>query len=619
MTEGHWLSSVSATVTGLVMVASCAGWGRLLARWSRVPADPGLSLGWGLAVLLFLGGCATALGVARASVLIGLVGVGVVAAWATMHWRPPVEISRRTAALAGGVALVLLVKLVMAAHTVVLQPADDFLGYQPLITQLLQTGNMEAPFSLRRLAAYGGQILLQAMAVPSGDFNGMVATDAGLGPIFVFALGYSFLARTGQVRPLCVLVAVALALGTLTRLNTASQATSLACFLTLVRTLQMVAESDHRLRLYVIYGLVAAGAGSLRHLNLPFPALLLLAFLTGQAARLGWRTALGENVVAGLAWTLFLTPWMVALYASSATPLYPLIKGYHRPDFDFSSAPGGWKQVVWMVLGVFANVHIYKLLIFVPLAYMFRHDRSLRAVQTAALVGAVVVMAAFPGAEAFHIARYIQPTLATAFVPTVLAVLSSDMIRTPLVRRGVVVVLAIMVGQSLRVDIERLGGWMEPVYHRGMTLRRMAVYAEAQKLVPPGQGIFVYVSTPFAFDFSRNRVINADEPGPVSPPPGLPFFQGADSLAEYLRGQGLRYVVYEDSRTALVECLRLSGIELNDEQLWQPWKPYLYDFMANLDRLRHSRPVLLDKDGVFLIDLEEIAAPLRVGSDRHSP
>jgi hypothetical protein len=51
---------------------------------------------------------------------------------------------------------------------------------------------------------------------------------------------------------------------------------------------------------------------------------------------------------------------------------------------------------------------------------------------------------------------------------------------------------------------------------------------------------------PFRLDFKRNRILTWDEPGPVSPPPYLPFGEGPEALARYLLGHGVRYVAYCD-------------------------------------------------------------------------
>lgn len=608
-------AALITVATALFMVVACAGWGRLVARWARAEVDGGLTLSWGLAVLLALGGGATALGIATAPVLVGIEAVGAAALLLPPRARWP-RFDRDQAIFMGVAGVVLAVRLLAISNVIGFEPCDDLLAYQPLVAQLLQAGDLEAPFSLRRLAAYGGQTVLQAFAAPRGDPAALGVADVGLAPIFLLGLGWSFLRRYGNPRPLPLAFCLFVGLGLILRVNTASQATTLVCFLALVRTLYLVVEAEQRARLCVVVGMVAAAACSLRHFNLPFSALVMLALLPMHVARRGWAAALADGMLASASWLAFLAPWMVALYASSGTPLYPLFKGYHTGTVNYAALTGGWQQVAWSLPITLAVPQLASILAVVPGAFLLAKDRAVRGVQLAALAGAVAIFIGFPSAEPYAMARYLQSVLATPFFIVVCTALASGAFSSRLLRGLLVAVVTLGVAKATVVGAASLlRTTPRDDFSEALYAERRAAYAEAQRLVPAAAPIFVYVSTPDGFDASRNRILNADEPGPVSPPPGLPFFKGSEAVASYLQAQGVRYVAFEDFDTAVVWCMNTKGIDRLLEPLWQPWKPYLVDLMSNLRELGHTRRVLYAAHGVVVMDLGGPADPL----SRHIP
>lgn len=597
------MSTLVIVLAVLLALASCAGWGRLLARWVGVDVDGGLMLAWGFAVLLALGGVAVGLGIATAPVLLGMELFG------ALGLLPPPRLSlprldRAQTLFLAGAGVVLLARVVFAARYGALEPCDDFVAYQPLVQQLLQVGDLIAPFSLRRMAAYGGQTLLQAMITPNGDAAAMVVADAGFAPFLVLGLGWSFLRRHGNPQILPLGFALMVGMGLLLRGNTASQATSLVCFLAVVCTLYLLLDSDRRGRICLVLGLLAAAASSLRHLNMPFPLLLMLVFLPEHVTRRGWRASLRDAAMVAASWLVFLAPWMAALYASSGTPLYPVLKGNHNPAFQFATAVGGWRQVAGMLLLSLNSILVLVPLLLAPVALFVPSDRRLGRIQIAAFAGAAVIVAAFSAAEADAMVRYVQPTLLTAFFVSVITALATGVVSSPLVRIAMTAAVIYGVGHALYVDYVRISA-PEPSTKYSLALldQRLAAYAAAQQTVPQGASIYAYVSAPHGFDAARNRVFNADGPGPVSPNRAQPFFKGADALAAYLQSLGIRYVAFEDFETAVTWCLRPREIARITDPAGQPWKPFLADTRANLHELARTRTVLYDAHGVILVDL----------------
>lgn len=600
------MTALAIVAGALATVAACTGWGRVLARWTGVAVDGGLAPSLGLAVLLAFGGATAALGVATAPVLLVVEGFGLAALALPPRLRLP-RLDRAQWAFLAIAAALLMLRLLMMAQYGTMEPCDDFLGYFPLVQQVLLLGDLAAPFSVRRISAYGGQTVLQAFAVPGGDPAAMLVADAGLGPIFLLGQGWSFLRRFGAPRPLPLAFVLLVGLGLVIRVNSASQATSLVCFLTLVRLLSLMLEAERRsVSLCLTLGLVAAAASSLRHFNLVFSGLLMLAFVPAYVARRGWRVALADAAIVAAGWIAALAPWMVALHASSGTPLYPIIKGNHS-GFDYAAAPGGWSQVGWALLGMLLVGKLAAVLALVPAAFLVRGDRQVVPVQLAALAGAAAIVVGFPNAEPNAMARYLQPPLLTACFLTVTTALGMKALKTRLLRAGI----AVLLFGGLAIVGFRIVGWLidspaPSTYPVALFKEREAAYAEAQAFVPAGAPIYAYVSTPFSFDVTRNRILNADVPGAVSPPPGQPFFAGSEAVAAYLLDLGIRYAVFEDYDTAVTWCITPRAAEICPVPMSLAWHPYLMDLSGNLRALARSRRVLYDAHGVTLIDLAAV-------------
>jgi len=135
-----------------------------------------------------------------------------------------------------------------------------------------------------------------------------------------------------------------------------------------------------------------------------------------------------------------------------------------------------------------------------------------------------------------------------------------------------------------------------------------------QQAVAAGETLLTRLEYPFTLDFSRQTVFVADYPGGSSPPPGMPSFQGAEALAAYLTGQGVRYVAYSYRSEAGFDVGRW-GHRLGEGT--HPWTRaaarLAFDFQRSLDELGRTRARLYDDGDVFVIDLAR--TPGGLGAD----
>jgi hypothetical protein len=132
-----------------------------------------------------------------------------------------------------------------------------------------------------------------------------------------------------------------------------------------------------------------------------------------------------------------------------------------------------------------------------------------------------------------------------------------------------------------------------------------AEYRALQNSIPPHERMLVMVDFPFLFDYGRNEIHNVDTAAAFSPPPGVPFFRGAEPLASYLQGVPIRYVAVVDPTRAL-ELFRRDAWVANLHgpiPVYAAQAPFYLDLIDNFDRLASSRARVYDDGTLRMLDL----------------
>ena len=129
-----------------------------------------------------------------------------------------------------------------------------------------------------------------------------------------------------------------------------------------------------------------------------------------------------------------------------------------------------------------------------------------------------------------------------------------------------------------------------------------------QSAIPKGVTVLTRLRAPFHLDFNRNRIFIADWPGGSSPPPGMPFYQGGEKLADYLLDQSIRYVAYsyksEGGFPKKIFEHRLSG----RQGVWlRTEAEHSFNFHRNLSELGRSRVRIYDDGEIFILDLKAMS------------
>lgn len=127
------------------------------------------------------------------------------------------------------------------------------------------------------------------------------------------------------------------------------------------------------------------------------------------------------------------------------------------------------------------------------------------------------------------------------------------------------------------------------------------LFSKLQAFVPPGKRILARTRFNFAFDFARNPVWIADQPGETSLPPGMPYGRGPDALAAYLQKLNICYIVYAYGPKGLRDASRS---QLNDFYAWTRAEARMtMDFQANLESLAKKFPVIYSDPENFVLKL----------------
>jgi len=607
---------------GGVVVFSFMGWGWLAQRVSTgnpPTSDWGLAAGWGMAVATVFGGVTAFVHLVSAVsiVLFVIAGAlyGTIVLWQRQTQVPTVTRGLRWAlALA---ALGLLARCAAHVHYEAMSCTDDYVAYFAYVERLLQTGTLIEPFGWRRLAAYGGHTYLQALIVAVGTMENAYLMDRGLSVVVWFGLILGHFRRTGPIRPLHVVVAALVTvIIPVPVMNSASHITGIVLLVTLFRTLTQLGDHKPLARDTVwLTALVVAGAATLRPQFAVAAALTVTIYwLLARPEGADWRRHVLALFKVGVLSALLVLPWIVLLQISSGTPFYPLFAGNHQPDFAVFEADigfGGKLTFVWAFL-IDPRVALF----LAPLAAIVfrRRQKAATALYLASAVTAVITALSFPSLDVDGLHRYAAPLLTASFsvalAGLIAEILPSDPPTDPGLRRIVrigdvalwVLLLALLPGALWR-DADRLRGrWDHKIAGDALT----AAYGNMQAAVPSGRSILVVLDHPFLLDYRRHRIFNVDIPGVASPDPGMPFFQGAVALAEYLKSLEIDFVAYRDFSVAS-GCLYRRDMWQEQSQdgtdLWREHARYYLDFMKSLETLAADRSTIYSARGLRVIAL----------------
>jgi hypothetical protein len=617
-----------------------SGWGTLVARALRASEpEPGQRIALGVAGLVAAAGPLVALGVLSRPVML----LAICAGFAGFAWREAtakvalwrrirhaiIYLQTRPAVGAFVAALIALacVRMIGAVAALDRNPWDDELGYIPLIKRLLDTGDLVEPFSFHRLAGYGGQTVLAALAGARGTIVNVHLVDKGLGlgAVLLLVTGY---ARERRTQPVWLaLIALVILLLPDTAISTAPMWLAAAGLVALYRA---VAREQ-----WAFAGVLAAGTAALRMPLAGVALAFLIAVLAGrliaasrtmpvreawQDDRRAWALSLGGAAA-------LLVPWWIAALRASHTFAFPLLGGTWNAAIGLrpagATAASDLAALVAAALETAPLVVIPLLAIVLAFVADHRHGRPLFALVIASLLGFVALALGFAGEDPFVVWRHGFGFALALTIVLALELGADDESRVSLAPLGrwialAALVLQILVGRGaltrqttqLLADVRAAADRDRFGDPSGRAEARR--YAAMQAQIPAGAPVIVMVDEPARLDYRRNPIANLDTPGYASPG-ALPAFAGAEPLRAYLVARGYRYAAFvrsERSRYWFRRSFWLARL-FTDRAPFQVMSAYALAAIDGFAELATTTTRRYDSDGLVVLDL---ASPSRAAS-----
>jgi hypothetical protein len=628
-----------AALYPLLFLAALLGWG-LPATWlsKQRPeaASPGLVASTGLAVVMIVGGWLNLFGLVSPVSLHAMLGIGVLLAVigaprlarACRHYParlfPP---GQRTWLLAGLIAINAILLLIVILGWLSLPENlfnghDDLQAYFVFPEKLIQTGSLgDDPFSERRIvSSLGGKYFLDAFVLADLGRSALQFMDGAVGTLLLLML----------LVDACVLLEVG-ALATQFLLMAAivwepPRANTTALVLGAALFLAMLLHGHQCSREPGGQGPGRAGASAVPVFTLALllsGLALLKTSLMPPAAMVGvviaWKlwprpsTLARQLSVVAAASLAMIFPWMIALHHSSGTLLYPALgQGFHGSGYGTFLQP--YAEVTWNNLHEAANDLVTPLLLLLVgvIVERTRMDGGLKraAVPVAILCGMVVIGMSTAG---YAVYRFAWPAMFACAAFATAEQLGGGLGGTPPGRGRLWagVMLGVILGAGLGNLYPRL--WLKVAcieWGLGSSDRDQAgladvlIYRRLQSAVPPGAPLLERLDKPFLLDFKRNPVLVDDNPGGASLPGGMPFFRGAEPLAQYLLQHHIRYVAYS-YRTKGGYTRSAAGDRLAPGvNAWiRTQAQHAFDFQDNLETLSRSRRIIFDDGQNWVLDL----------------
>ena len=255
----------------------------------------GLKAGWGMAVVLGVGGFLQLARVCNGLVLSVVVfaGLGLFLGEGLMRTRsgagPRLESATSWQRMKAYVPVIVLLSAIylLSVNAFYLNDWDDYPAYLPFAKNLLQTGVIDQPFSLRRVLTFGGQQMLQAMLFIHASFRNVDILEMGLSRIIFVGLVAGLVRPQGKKgRWIAGIFLAGLALVPrgphLPIENVHSEMTGVVLFLTLLRTLWLAAGREKLWRFAAMAAVIGAGVSSMRANYLPAAVFMIAFYYVGS-------------------------------------------------------------------------------------------------------------------------------------------------------------------------------------------------------------------------------------------------------------------------------------------------------------------------------------------------
>ncbi len=504
--------------------------------------------------------------------------------------------------------------------------SDDYHAYLVFPHKMLQLGSMGLePFSERRMTSLGGQSFLHTFMVSVLSDTNLNIIDPSLALIITIGLIIGFLKENQASTRRVIFTILLVLLIAVPKANTTSMMLPVALFLSLFRTLDSK-EIDRSswVSNACIIALISAAICTLKSSLIPasvivFAVSYLCYFISSNTKlKVVWEFGLATVLVG-----IFLLPWMISLYQSSGTLLYPLLgKGYHASAYGITFKSGSTLLgTVKTALGAFRGIYVFILILLaclslsirplkfasLPAESSFSNRQAPLSMTVAALAATVVVGVLTENADPF---RYSFSHLFPAIIILIMLAMTDTggLNKNGIPNFFIVAVFCAGLTISYNWDITKntYSAYVKNIKF-GLTnpslvsAKQKLQYAALQQSIPQGETVLTRLDAPFILDFKRNQLFLADWPGGASLPPGMPAFKGPEALANYLVSKSIRYIAYSSWSLNHPADVDTSGPGLSS---WFRLQSQLsHDFRDNVQQLAKTRKKLYEDGENFVLDL----------------
>ncbi|MFL5815443.1 MAG: hypothetical protein ACJ763_17845 [Bdellovibrionia bacterium] len=499
---------------------------------------------------------------------------------------------------------------------------DDFLAYVPEVRMILDRGNFSSPFSLRRLAAYGGQSILQSFFVlPLKEYYLW-----GFERAFMLLLGTAFIfewirQKSARIIAACLLCTIFL-WAEHPYINIASELSGTVLVFGILATAKLYEACDSSLksRYAILLGVLACAlsqcrasdfAAALLFLSIPF---IYKIFLKRDAS-LGYAIL---TLVAGV------LPGAWMLYHSSGTPFFPIIQGNYDPSYGTFDTPDNIE--IFRYLKLTAEAAQLNMMLVLACAAFF-HLRN-RLWLFSGLITAFSIL----GALAFNLRatydhqsvyRYAYPLFSGTAFFIFAELMASDLDWSwpkkakewaYRVSAGLSFVMLLVLVVDIRFSIHQFflidSETILQTIHQGVTdpfKELRGRYADLQSAIPQDGRVALAVEHPFLFDFAKTQFTLLDVPGCASPGHGFKTSLTPKKIDDYFRMQGIQYLVFEDPDQSSCQYSRhfwnsyksVPGVK----DFHKYWYPHHLEFFEYLD-WKKAHDLVVAKGRYYVVKID---------------
>lgn len=635
---------LSCSTWGIIITLSLLGWGGIVnyALGKKQSLDWGHKAALGVAFTVFFGGILNVTWTISKPIIFIYLGIGLLACLIQIYQERASVVNsflnygkdcRKDKLLLIGTVIVLGLILLRYAGSITanhFNPHDDYQGYFVFPKKMLQLGSISLePFNARRLVVLGGQSFLDSFIVSVFPEKHLNIMDAGVGLIFaVFVLMGLFKIDINLTHRQTIFLLFIFLVIRSEKYNITSVIMVMPLFIGLYRTL-VYPKYNNFLAHCSMTALVASAVFALKSNLIIAGSILLFLIYLGDAIDSKLYKKIGyEFLCTSILLLIFLSPWMISMYQSSGSFLYPILgKGYGSSVLSPASELTIFKaiQIIGkaMISLDFVTLALMSfILVKQPVKKLISRDSPLSLIITSGL-GIILLCLAVGGhnigkygiSQRYNVS-YVIPTIIILMAIAWKASTQENLLNTA--RSKYMMMTMLVAGmlfaglgdsQIIETNLKNIR-WGLSSFNL-VSREEVSNYTKLSEVTSAGETILMRLEKPFLLDFKHKGIFVIDMPGGSSLPPGMPFFQGSEALADYLTSKSIRYVAYSYASEA--GFARDEYEWMLDPQKSSPWyilyAKYTFDFQDNLKELGETRKRIYDDGNHFVLDLQSPKNP----------